>query len=113
MSNPVRVAAAQLAGLSANGRVPEPGEVAKALTRLKVARIDREIRQAQASAPAPDPAEAAHLVGLLLSWGGNDQQSVATLTRCIREALYVTSDHLTPDDLATIAQMVLASGDDA
>ena len=111
-SNPVRIAAAQLAGLSANGRVPESGEVAKALTRLKVARIDREIRQAQASAPAPDPVEAAHLVGLLLSWGGNDQQSIATLTRCIREALYVTSD-LTPDDRVAIAQMVLASGDDA
>ena len=103
----VRQATARIGGLSTWGRVPTEDERNTALSALAVARIDREIRQQMAKAPAPDPVETAHLVGLLLMWGGSrDGQAVERLERAVREAFYCTPN-VTDADREHIAGQIV------
>lgn len=107
----VRKATSRIGGLSTWGRTPDPDERADALRRLAVARIDREVRQqTERGAPSPDPQEIAHLVGLLLMWGGStDAQAVERLERAVREAFYVTPT-ATAEDCKRIARMITDGG---
>lgn len=107
----VRQATAKHAGLYANKQTPDPREAAEAKTRIEVSKLDSRIRAAHRASAAPDDVHTAHLVGLLLMWGGSDEHSVARVTRSIREALSVTPN-LTDADRQAIARMVLASGDE-
>jgi hypothetical protein len=79
---------------------------------LAAARIDKEIRAAMRDMANHieghshlDPSYAAHLVGLILSYGSTDEQSVERCARAIREALYVTDPSM--NDRVALAQLVL------
>lgn len=107
----VRQESARLAGLHANGATPAADAEADARSRLQVARIDREIREAHSKSVAPEPAALAHLVGLLLRWGSvDDPRAVERASSCVREALDVTTA-VTDADRMAIAQMILAGGE--
>jgi hypothetical protein len=63
-SNPVRRAAAELAGLYANGQTPDDESVADAYRKLHTSKVDRAIRDAGAYRPF-HPAQVEYLKGLL------------------------------------------------
>lgn len=104
----VQRAAVQVAGLYAYGHTPDPEVEAHARRGLATARIDREIRQSLASSGALDAAQTGHLVGLILSHGGQDEHAVERLARALRDGIYATPN-LTNDDKLALAQVALGS----
>ena len=106
--NEVQRRRSQLAGLFTYGRTPDPEVETAARRSLQVAKLDRAIREATTASPALDPAQTGHLVGLLVSWGGSDDDAVERLERAIREAVYAV-DRLTAEDRERIAAIITAS----
>lgn len=98
-----------LARLHTYGKTPDPAEEADARRSLAVAKLDREIRRVQATAPAPDAVDTAHLVGLLLMWGASTDTRAEVLRRVVREAVWCTPT-ITDEDRAAIARDVLDGG---
>lgn len=102
----IRQATARLAGLSSHGRVPDPEVEDDARRDLAHAKLQRALREAQSSAPALNPHQVEHLVGLLMAPGGTDEHAAERLERAVREAVHCTRD-LTPSDRERIAAVVL------
>lgn len=109
MTNEVVRARGRLAGLFTYGRTPDPEVEAEARRSLQVAKLDRAIRDASTAAPPLDAVRMGHLVGLLLSWGGSDENAVARLERAVKEAFYVTPV-ATAEDRERIAKIITAGG---
>ena len=107
----VRSATARLAGLYSYGNTPSPETESAARRGLQVAKLDRAIRDAAVAAPPLDPVQTAHLVGLLLSWGGSDDGAVERLERTVLEAFDVVPG-ATAEDRKRITAHILASHHD-
>lgn len=85
-----------------------------ALANLVTAKIDKSIRDAfHAHSVSLEPAQVAHVVGLLLmQCGTNDGLAVDRIERMTREAAYVTPS-LTAEDRQRIAAALLTDGERA